>query len=67
MPGLIFNEDDKSVASSKGPAFITDVDDESITNIFCFGSFADKHMGIEYNNCTGEFPLMSLNSIVFFL
>jgi hypothetical protein len=66
MPGLIFDENDNSVISSNGPTLITDVDDESIANIFCFGTFADKNTGIVYNDCKGEFPFMSLDGNVCF-
>ena len=35
-----------------GPNIITDDDDQSITNIFCFGAFANKHSGIVYHDFT---------------
>ncbi len=66
MPGFIFDEDNNSVASSNGPALITSVDNLLIANIFCVGAFMDKHTGVVYNDCTGEFPFMSLNGNVFF-
>jgi hypothetical protein len=57
MPGLIVNNnDDNSGTSSRGPNLITNGDDESIANIFCFSVFADKNSGVVYNNWTGEFP-----------
>jgi hypothetical protein len=57
MPGLIVNDNDNdSGASSRRPNLITNVDDESIANIFCFGAFADKNSGVVYNNWMGEFP-----------
>jgi hypothetical protein len=72
MPGLInpleYNKDDDD--SNVAPRFylINDVDDHYITNVFCFGAFADKITGVIYNNCTGEFPFMSLNgNICFFV
>jgi hypothetical protein len=48
------------------PAFINDVYDESITNLFCFGAFANKNTGMVYNDCTGAFPFMSLDGNVCF-
>jgi hypothetical protein len=43
MPGLIVNNNDNnSEASSRSPNLITDIKDESIANIFCFGAFAKK-------------------------
>ena len=64
MPGLILNNDDNS--SGPHPAFIDDIDDKSIANVFCFGTFADKNTGIIYNDCTGNFPFMSLDGNVCF-
>jgi len=40
MPGLIPINDDNF--SDPGPAFIADIDDESIANVFCFGAFANN-------------------------
>jgi hypothetical protein len=51
---------------SKGVNIIPD--DESITNVFCFGAFADKISGVVYNNLTGNFPFMSIDgSVCFFV
>ncbi len=62
MPGLIVNDDDNdSDASSRGPNLITDVDDESIADIFCFSAFTDKNTGVVYNACIRKFPSMSLD------
>ena len=46
---------------------IPDLEDESIANVFCFGAFADKKTGVVYNDCTGNFPFMSLDGNVCFL
>jgi hypothetical protein len=62
MPGHIPNDKDSEDRS----ALITDVKDKSIANIFCFGEFADKNTGVVYNNCTGNFPFMSLDGNVCF-
>ena len=41
-------------------------DDESIANIFRFGTFADKISGVVYNDLTGNFPFMSIDGSVCF-
>ncbi len=71
MPGLIeppkYNNDD---VSNINPPYhiINDIDNHLITNIFCFGAFADKISGVVYNGCTGKFPFMSLDgNICFFV
>ncbi len=46
------------------PALITDDCDASISNVFCFGVFADKNSGIVYHDMTGNFPFMSLDGSV---
>ncbi len=47
---------------------ISDDDDESIANIFAFGTIADKNNGIVYHDLTGSFPFMSLDgSVCFFV
>ncbi len=50
-----------------GPNYITDEEDSTYSNIFCFGAFADKRSGIVYNDLTGSFPYMSLQGNVCFL
>ncbi len=49
------------------PNIIPEVEDKSIANVFYFGAFADKMMGVVYNDCTGNFPFMSLDGNVCFL
>jgi hypothetical protein len=49
------------------PNIIPKVEDKSIANVFCFGAFVDKMMGVVYNDCTGNFPFMSLDGNVCFL
>ena len=39
LPGLIPNDNDDS--SGPRPAFIDNIDNESIANVFCFGAFAN--------------------------
>jgi len=41
-------------------------DDKSISNVFCFGAFANKISGVVYNDLTGNFPFMSIDGSVFF-
>ncbi len=66
MPGLIPDDSNKDNEDEPRPAFIDDIDDESIANVFCFGAFANKNTGVIYNNCTGNFPFMLLNGNVCF-
>jgi hypothetical protein len=49
------------------PNIIPEVEDKSFANVFCFGAFADKMTGVVYNDCTGNFPFMSLDGNVCFL
>jgi hypothetical protein len=62
MPGLIPADD----IEKQRPAFINDIDNKSIANVFFFGAFANKNTGVVYNNCMGNFPFMSLNGNVWF-
>jgi hypothetical protein len=56
----------KAYQATNGPNIIAN--DESITNIFCFGAFVDKITGVVYNDLTGNFPFMSLDgSVCFFV
>jgi hypothetical protein len=66
MPGLIADDNEDNNYSAQLPNLITDVDDKSIANIFCFGAFANKTTGVVYNDCTGDFPFMSLDGYVCF-
>jgi hypothetical protein len=68
MPGLIPDDSDEDNKDEPRPAFIDDINDESIANVFCFGAFANKNTGVVYNDCTGNFPFMSLDgNICFFV
>jgi hypothetical protein len=50
------------------PHLIQELDNYFIANVFCFGAFADKLSGVIYNDCTGDFPYMSLDgNICFFV
>jgi hypothetical protein len=46
---------------------IIESDDDSDTNVFIFGAFADKRMGTLYLDLTGTFPFMSLEGNQCFL
>ena len=46
---------------------IEDNNRSSDANIFCFATFADKQMGILYNDLTSTFPFMSLKGNMCFL
>ena len=41
-------------------------DNEWIANVFCVGAFADKISGVVYNDLTGNFHFMSIDSSVCF-
>jgi hypothetical protein len=54
--------------ATTGPNLIGNDDNKSIANIFCFGAFADKNIGIVYHNLKGSFPFMSYDaSVCFFI
>ncbi len=42
MSGLIHDDNHEDDSNKPRPAFIGDIDNESITNVFCFGPFSDK-------------------------
>ncbi len=66
MPGLIPDDDHKDDRNEPRLAFIDDINNESIANVLCFGAFADKNTGVIYNDCTGNFPFMSLDGNICF-
>jgi hypothetical protein len=71
MPGLIepndpHANDEDSNTTPQYHHIIDNNDDQSIANVFCFGAFADKIPGVVYNDCTGDFPYMSLDGNVCF-
>ncbi len=68
MPGLNPDDSDEEDNNVPRPAFINNINDESIANVFCFGAFAEKNTSVIYNDCTGNFPFMSLDgNICFFM
>jgi hypothetical protein len=68
MLGLIPDDNNEDNNNEPWPTYIDDINDESIANMFCFGTFANKNTGVVYNNCTGNFPFMSLDgNICFFM
>ncbi len=68
MPGLIPDYDNEDNNDEPRPAFIDDINNESIANVFCFGAFANKNTGVIYNGCTGNVPFISLDgNICFFV
>jgi hypothetical protein len=69
MPGLNHlqpNGDVDNRTTCPPPHLIQEFDDYSIANLFCFGAFADKLLGAVYNDCTGDFPYISLDSNICF-
>ncbi len=68
MPGLIPDDNHEDDSNEPRPAFIDDINNESIANVFCFGAFANKNTGVVYNDCTDNFPFMLLDgNICFFV
>jgi hypothetical protein len=49
------------------PAIIADNCNKMIANIFCFGTFANKHSWVLYNNLTGNFSFMLYDGSICFL
>jgi hypothetical protein len=66
MPGLEYNDEDDMVPIPPLHNLINEIEDEFIANVFCFGVFAGKVSGVVYNDCTGDFPYMSLDGNVCF-
>ncbi len=67
MPGLhLYDNEEERVPILPLHNLIGDIEDESIADVFCFGAFADKVSGVVYNDCTGDFPYMSLDGNVCF-
>jgi hypothetical protein len=67
MPGLhLYDNEEERVPILPLHNLIDDIEDESIANVFCFGKFAGKVSSIVYNDCTGDFPYMSLDGNVCF-
>jgi hypothetical protein len=71
MPGLNHrqpNDDGGDRFTCQPLHLIQEFDNYSIANVFSFGAFANKLSGVVYNDCTGNFPYMSLNgNICFFV
>ena len=66
MPGLEYNDEEDVLPIPPLHNLVSEIEDESIAKVFCFGAFTNKVSGIVYNNCTGDFPYMSLNGNVCF-
>ena len=66
MPGLIQPEEHDNLPNHPPPNIINAIDNTSIANVFCFGTFANKVTGVVYNDCTGDFPYLSLDRNVCF-
>ena len=53
--------------AAPGPNVTGDDCNESIANVFCFGAFADRHLGVVYNDLMGNFPFVLFDGSVCFL
>jgi hypothetical protein len=49
------------------PKVISNDYNESIANVFCFGAFADRQLGVIYNDLRGNFPFVSFDGSMWFL
>ncbi len=70
IPGLNHlqpNNDADNHSTGLSPHLIQEFDNYSITNVICFGAFADKLSRVVYNDCTGDFPYMLLNGDICFI
>ncbi len=67
LPGLhSYNNEEEGAPTLPLHNLIADIEDESTANVFCISAFADKVSGVVYNDCTGDFPYMSLDGNVCF-
>jgi hypothetical protein len=67
-PDIIPAFSSMAYGARQGPDVITDDTDESVTNIFCFRAFANRHSCIVYHDLTGSFPFMLFDgSVCFFI
>jgi hypothetical protein len=70
MPGLNHpqsNDDFYNRTTFPPPHLIQEFDDYSNSaNVFYFGAFADKILGVVFNDCTGNFSYMSLDGNIYF-
>jgi hypothetical protein len=65
MPGLNHPQHNNKVDNciiGPPPHLIQELDNNSIANVFCFRAFMDKLSGVIYNDYTGDFPYISLDS-----
>jgi hypothetical protein len=68
VPKALIEEQPRPLHATNLPNLIGDDDDESISNVFCFGAFANKNSGIVYHDLMGSFPFMSYDgSVCFFI
>ncbi len=68
VPKVLIKGQPRPLHATNLPNLIGEDEDESITNVFCFGAFADKNSGIVYHDLTGSFPFMSYEgSVCFFI
>jgi hypothetical protein len=62
---LIHQNDDDNLHVQPPPNLIVEIEDDSIANVLCFSAFADKVLGIMYNNCMDDFLYMLLHNNVY--
>jgi hypothetical protein len=59
VPKVLIEGQPRPLHATNLPNLIGEDEDESIANVFCFGTFANKNSGIVYHDLTGSFPFMS--------
>jgi hypothetical protein len=57
----------RNARQASTPNIIVDGCNESIANLFCYGSFADRHLGVVYNDLMGNFPFVSFDGSICYL
>ncbi len=68
VPKVLIKGQPRPLHATNLPNLIGEDEDESIANVFCFSTFADKNSGIVYQDLTGSLPFISYNgSICFFI
>jgi hypothetical protein len=63
-PEMIEDPDPGYIPGCAIPAVIADNCHKTVANVFCFGAFTSKHLGVLYNNLMGNFLFMSYDGSV---
>ncbi len=66
-PEMIGDPGPGYISGREIPAIIANDCNKMVANVFCFGTFANKHLGVLYNDLMGNFPFMSYDGNICFL